>query len=94
MGILSVVVWQRVNTTPHREAYDPAVEHAAVWYGQHAEMETPAVPKSPPPMWTPLGSALESLDGMAELDLKDGEKAEEKVEPEIAVVEEVKVRGS
>lgn len=81
-AILSIVVWQRVSSQP-REAYELAVENAAAWYGQPA-VEAPVPPRSPPPMWTPLGSAPESLVDIPNLNLKDvaeGEKALLKPEP-------------
>jgi hypothetical protein len=85
-AVLSIVVWRRVNAmTKHPDAYDPAVEHASVWYGHHAV----EVPASPPPRWTPMASPPESLAGIPELDLKDvvveGEKAV--LKPETGVVE-------
>ena len=85
-AILSIVVWQRVNSQQrHPEAYDPAVVHAAAWYGHPAEV--PAVPKSPPPMWTPMGSAPESLAEIPDLDLKDVAEGEKAVlKPENGVV--------
>jgi hypothetical protein len=85
-AILSIVVWQRVNAQgKHPDAYAPTVEHAPVWYGHVAEV--PAMPNSPPPMWTPMGSAPESLAEIPELDLKDMAKEEKAVlKPEHGVV--------
>jgi hypothetical protein len=70
-AVLSIVVWQRINSTAHQKTYDPGVEHAAAWYGQPPAVEAPVPPKSPPPMWTPLGSAPEPLAEIANLSLKD-----------------------